>query len=137
MNKSSLFSSLIDSNLIINRLFSSIWSSLLGNDFGVRQCFSSTSNLNILFNSSTSKTFMIIFLFSSSDIMPFNITSSVSKSKGLTLMPTYGLNVYSMLKHNTLVLTVKSLDTIESKLLFYMNHSQFRTSELNKKENWF
>lgn len=69
--------------------------------------------------------------------MPYNITAAASKIKGLTLMPTYGLNVYSMLKHNTLVVTVKSLDTIESKLLFYMNHSQFRPSFFNKKENWF
>jgi large subunit ribosomal protein L4 len=41
-------------------------------------------------------------------------------------MPTYGLNVFSMLKHNTLVITKRSLDTIESKLLFHMNNSDFR-----------
>jgi len=42
--------------------------------------------------------------------MPYNITSASVQSKGLTLMPTYGLNVYSMLKHNTLVMTKSSLN---------------------------
>ena len=56
--------------------------------------------------------------------MPYNITAAVAKSRGLTLMPTYGLNVYSMLKHNTLVLTVKSLEKIESKLLHHMNSTE-------------
>lgn len=32
-------------------------------------------------------------------------------------MPVYGLNVYSMLKHETLVLTVDAVNEIESKLL--------------------
>lgn len=66
-----------------------------------------------------------------SDIMPYNITAAVAKSRGLTLMPTYGLNVYSMLKHNTLVLTVKSLEKIESKLLQHMNSTEARQHKLN------
>lgn len=65
--------------------------------------------------------------------MPYNITAACSKIKGLTLMPTYGLNVYSLLKHNTLVLTTRSLDKLEEKLLFYLNHSQFRSSPFEKK----
>lgn len=68
--------------------------------------------------------------------MPYNITAATSKIKGLTLMPTYGLNVYSILKHSTLVLTLQSLNTLESKILYYMNHSQFRSPVLDKKENW-
>lgn len=52
--------------------------------------------------------------------------------KGVTIMPTFGLNVYSMLKHNTLVITTKSLDKIESKLLFYMHNSQFRQNAMAK-----
>jgi hypothetical protein len=33
-------------------------------------------------------------------------------------MPVYGLNVTSMLKHKTLVLTVDAVNTLEEKLLF-------------------
>lgn len=65
--------------------------------------------------------------------MPYNITESTTKSKGLTLMPTYGLNVYSILKHNSLILTVKALDTIESKLLYYMHNTEYRAGEYVKK----
>jgi large subunit ribosomal protein L4 len=33
-------------------------------------------------------------------------------------MPVYGLNVTSMLKHKTLVMTLDAVNTIEQKLLF-------------------
>ena len=66
--------------------------------------------------------------------MPLNITTAVANSKGLTLMPTYGLNVFSMLKHNTLVITTKSLEKIESNLLFYMNNVEHRDLPYNKKK---
>lgn len=65
--------------------------------------------------------------------MPYNITAACAKIKGLTLMPTFGLNVYSMLKHNTLVMTTRSLDKLESKILFYMNNSEFRNTPYLKK----
>jgi large subunit ribosomal protein L4 len=65
--------------------------------------------------------------------MPLNITAAAHKIKGVTLMPTYGLNVYSMLKHNTLVITTKSLEKIESNLLFYMHNNEFRSAPYNKK----
>ncbi len=72
-------------------------------------------------------------LVKSVDVMPFNITAAVAKTKGLTLMPTYGLNVYSILKHNTLIMTTKSLDKIESKLLFYLHNAQSRGSQFDRK----
>lgn len=65
--------------------------------------------------------------------MPYNITAACAKIKGTTLMPTYGLNVYSMLKHNTLVITIKSLETLESKLLYYMNNLEYRNTPYVKK----
>jgi large subunit ribosomal protein L4 len=65
--------------------------------------------------------------------MPFNITAAVAKIKGITLMPTYGLNTYSMLKHNTLVMTTRSLEKLESKILFYMHNNQFRNASFNRK----
>ena len=36
----------------------------------------------------------------------------------LLQMPVYGLNVTSMLKHKTLVLTAEAVNTLEEKLLF-------------------
>ncbi len=65
--------------------------------------------------------------------MPFNITTAAHNIKGVTLMPTYGLNVYSMLKHNTLVLTTKSLEKIEANLLFYMHNNEYRASAYEKR----
>ncbi|KAL1490229.1 hypothetical protein ABEB36_012958 [Hypothenemus hampei] len=52
-----------------------------------------------------------------SDIMPRNITAATDSIKHFNLMPYYGLNVYSMLKHDTLVLTRAALDIIEEKIL--------------------
>lgn len=65
--------------------------------------------------------------------MPYNITAASANIKGVTLMPTYGLNVYSMLKHNSLVLTTRSLDKLESKILYYMHNNQFRSAPFDKK----
>lgn len=65
--------------------------------------------------------------------MPHNITAATVKAKGLTLMPTYGLNVYSILRHHQLVLTVKSLETIEQKILHFIYNTEFRGSEFDKR----
>lgn len=53
--------------------------------------------------------------------MPRNITAATDTIKHINLMPTYGLNVYSMLKHDTLVLTKSSVDVIESKILMHLH----------------
>ena len=39
----------------------------------------------------------------------------------VNIMPVYGLNVYSMLKHNTLVLTQAAAEKIEEKILQNLN----------------
>lgn len=49
--------------------------------------------------------------------MPRNITLATDNIKHVNLMPVYGLNVYSMLKHDTLVLTRAAVDLIENKIL--------------------
>ncbi|OWF55421.1 39S ribosomal protein L4, mitochondrial [Mizuhopecten yessoensis] len=55
------------------------------------------------------------------DIMPENISLAVDKTPQFNLMPVYGLNVYSMLKHETLVLTLAAVEKIEKKLLYQMH----------------
>lgn len=47
-----------------------------------------------------------------------------------------GLNVYSMLKHDTLVLTLSAVEEIEAKLLFHMNRTDGKevAAQTRKKE---
>jgi len=61
-----------------------------------------------------------VLLIDDTDYMPNNITMATSKIKHVNLMPAYGLNVFSMLKHDTLVLTLAALERIEEKMLFHM-----------------
>ncbi|XP_066246292.1 large ribosomal subunit protein uL4m [Euwallacea similis] len=58
-----------------------------------------------------------VLFVDSTDIMPRNITAATDVIKHFNLMPVYGLNVYSMLKHDTLVLTRSAVDVIEEKIL--------------------
>lgn len=63
--------------------------------------------------------------------MPRNITVATDAIKHVNLMPVYGLNVYSMLKHDTLVLTRGAVDVIESKILTHL-HRNNMTNILGK-----
>ncbi|XP_006023511.1 39S ribosomal protein L4, mitochondrial [Alligator sinensis] len=51
--------------------------------------------------------------------MPENITRAVAGLKSITLVPGLGLNVHSMLKHETLVLTLDTVAFLEEKLLWH------------------
>ncbi|GFS78712.1 39S ribosomal protein L4, mitochondrial [Nephila pilipes] len=66
------------------------------------------------------------------DIMPRNITLATDKMESVTLMPYYGLNVYSMLKYDTLVLTLESLNKIEERLLFNLHRSDINQGKFNR-----
>ncbi|XP_036759263.1 39S ribosomal protein L4, mitochondrial isoform X2 [Manis pentadactyla] len=50
--------------------------------------------------------------------MPQNVVAATSKLKTFTLVPAVGLNVHSMLKHQTLVLTLQTVAFLEEKLLW-------------------
>ncbi|XP_072744314.1 large ribosomal subunit protein uL4m [Anoplolepis gracilipes] len=67
-----------------------------------------------------------VLFVDSYDIMPTNITLATDQIKHINLMPVYGLNVYSMLKHNTLVLTEKAARLIEEKLLYQLHRTDFK-----------
>ena len=60
------------------------------------------------------------------DIISKNIAIATDQIKSYNVMPVYGLNVYSMLKHETLVLTTAALERIEERLLFAMHNVNFR-----------
>ncbi|KAM9687616.1 large ribosomal subunit protein uL4m [Trichechus inunguis] len=51
--------------------------------------------------------------------MPQNVVSATSRLKTFNLIPAVGLNVYSMLKHETLVLTLRTIVFLEEKLLWH------------------
>jgi large subunit ribosomal protein L4 len=55
------------------------------------------------------------------DLMPKNITLATDPVGHHNLMPVYGLNCFSMLKHETLVLTLAAVNKIEDKLLYWKN----------------
>jgi len=64
------------------------------------------------------------------DVFPENITAATDAIDYCNLMPAYGLNVHSMLKHKTLVLTLKALNHVENKLLFAQRRTDLR--EMNR-----
>ncbi|NXA43275.1 RM04 protein, partial [Eudromia elegans] len=49
---------------------------------------------------------------------PENTAAAVAALKTVTLIPALGLNVHSMLKHETLVLTLDTVEFLEEKLLW-------------------
>ncbi|XP_042310825.1 39S ribosomal protein L4, mitochondrial [Sceloporus undulatus] len=51
--------------------------------------------------------------------IPENIKSAADSLKTITLLPVMGLNVYSMLKYETLVLTLDTVAFLEEKLLWH------------------
>ncbi|XP_006898899.1 PREDICTED: 39S ribosomal protein L4, mitochondrial [Elephantulus edwardii] len=55
----------------------------------------------------------------SHDDMPQNVVSATSGLKTFNLIPAVGLNVHSMLKHHTLVLTLRAAAFLEEKLLWH------------------
>ncbi|XP_076313668.1 mitochondrial ribosomal protein L4 [Tachypleus tridentatus] len=64
-----------------------------------------------------------VLFVDNTDLMPRNITIATDTVKHINLMPVYGLNVYSMLKHETLVLTLAAVDKIEERILFHLNRT--------------
>lgn len=71
------------------------------------------------------------------DVAPENIAVAADQIKHMNIMPVYGLNVFSMLKHDTLVLTLAAVERIEKQLLFFMHRSDraklseiFRTDQV-------
>lgn len=69
------------------------------------------------------------------DYMPKNISLATDEIKPYNLMPVYGLNVYSLLKHETVVLTLRAVEKIEEKLLFQM-HKMDHLEEPFRMSNW-
>ncbi|XP_015906850.2 large ribosomal subunit protein uL4m isoform X2 [Parasteatoda tepidariorum] len=67
-----------------------------------------------------------------SDIMPRNITLATEKLESVALMPFYGLNVFSMLKYHTMVITWEALSKIEERLLFHLNRADSHQGKFHR-----
>uniref|UniRef100_A0A2P2HZD9 Large ribosomal subunit protein uL4m n=1 Tax=Hirondellea gigas TaxID=1518452 RepID=A0A2P2HZD9_9CRUS len=69
------------------------------------------------------------------DMMPENITLATDNIGHMTLMPVYGLNVFSMLKHVTLVLTLAAARRLEERILLniYGSHMMTHDDKFRKK----
>ncbi|KPI96807.1 PREDICTED: 39S ribosomal protein L4, mitochondrial [Papilio xuthus] len=62
-----------------------------------------------------------VLIIDDTDIAPRNITVATDSLPHVNIMPVYGLNVYSMLKHDTLVLTLAAAERIEERILHHLN----------------
>lgn len=63
-------------------------------------------------------------------IAPENIAIATHPIGYMNIMPAYGLNVYSMLKHDTLILTTKAVEHIQNRILFQLN--RLNTTDCSK-----
>jgi len=67
------------------------------------------------------------------DIIPGNMAVATDRIKPYNVMPVYGLNVYSMLKHETLVLTLAAVERIEERILHFVHNVDFREKDFATK----
>lgn len=58
-----------------------------------------------------------VLIVDDTDFAPRNIIAATDSLQHVNIMPVYGLNVYSMLKHDTLVLTQAAAERIEERIL--------------------
>lgn len=55
------------------------------------------------------------------DTIPENLALATGNISYVNVMPAYGLNVYSMLKHDTLVMTADAANHVQEKILFHLH----------------
>jgi len=63
-------------------------------------------------------------LVNETDVIPPNLAVATSQLCNFNVMPVYGFNVYSALKHDTLVLSLGAIDLLETKLLTAINANE-------------
>jgi large subunit ribosomal protein L4 len=73
--------------------------------------------------------YSVLFVDSTADGVSPHLVEITEKVPSFTLMPVYGLNCYSMLKHDTLVLSFRALEALETAIL-----RQFHRSETLQKQ---
>ncbi|KAF6017379.1 mRpL4 [Bugula neritina] len=64
-----------------------------------------------------------LLLVDDNDEVPQRLANALQQIPEYNVMPAYGLNVYSMLKHETVVLTLSAVEKIEERLLYHLHRS--------------
>lgn len=72
-----------------------------------------------------------LLMIDTEDIISENLGIVADRLAYVNVMPAYGLNVYSMLKHNTLVMTARAVKYIEERILYQLHRNDSR--QLTKK----
>lgn len=62
-----------------------------------------------------------VLIVDDNDYAPRNITLATDSLQHVNIIPFYGLNVYSMLKHDTLVMTQAAAERVEEKILHHLH----------------
>ncbi|KAJ2942601.1 hypothetical protein O0L34_g2068 [Tuta absoluta] len=62
-----------------------------------------------------------VLIVDDTDFAPRNIIAATDNLPHVNVIPVYGLNVYSMLKHDTLILTMSAAEKIEDRILTHLN----------------
>lgn len=70
-----------------------------------------------------------VLLVDDTDLAPRNIIAASDTLGHINIMPVYGLNVYSMLKHDTLVLTLSAAEKIEERLLHWLHANTMKEQQ--------
>lgn len=73
-----------------------------------------------------------VLFIDATDVMPRNISIAAWELPTFTLMPVYGLNVYSMMKYETLVLTVAAVKRIEERILAFRNSLYYVQPDIDR-----
>ncbi|WAR10977.1 RM04-like protein [Mya arenaria] len=69
--------------------------------------------------------FSVLFV-DDTDVMPMNLSLACSELGQFNLLPVYGLNIFSILKHETVVLTLAAVEKLEKKLLEQLHRADYK-----------
>jgi len=73
--------------------------------------------------------YSVLFVDLKADDVPLNLIDATEKLPSFTVMPLYGLNCFSIMKYETLVLSRRALDALEERILTHKHatrHPRYR-----------
>lgn len=73
-----------------------------------------------------------LLIIDTEDIIPEKLAICTDRLGYVNVMPAYGLNVYSMLKHDTLVMTARAVEHVQEKLLYQLHRADGRAIATGK-----
>lgn len=73
-----------------------------------------------------------LLMIDTEDIIPEKLAISTDRLGYVNVMPAYGLNVYSMLKHDTLVMTTRAVKYVEDKILYQLHRNDCYSAATRK-----